>query len=64
MKIFRYCFFRFALLIFGLISFSGICISQTIIVALGDSLTEGFGVSKEEAFPYLLEKELLSTKKR
>lgn len=60
MKIFRYCFFRFALLIFGLISFSGICISQTIIVALGDSLTEGFGVSKEEAFPFLLEKELLS----
>lgn len=59
-KIFRYYFFRLVLLIFGLISFSGICFSQTIIIALGDSLTEGFGVSKEEAYPYLLEKEMLS----
>jgi acyl-CoA thioesterase-1 len=45
---------------FGLISFSGICFSQTLIVALGDSLTEGFGVRKEEAYPFLVEKELLS----
>ena len=44
---------------FGLILFSGICFSQTLIVALGDSLTEGFGVSKEEAYPFLVEKELL-----
>jgi acyl-CoA thioesterase-1 len=43
---------------FGLILFSGICFSQTLIVALGDSLTEGFGVSKEEAYPFLVEKEL------
>ena len=58
-KIFRHFFPRFTLLILGLISFSGICFSQTLIVALGDSLTEGFGVNKEEAYPYLLEKELL-----
>ena len=45
---------------FGLILFSGICFSQTLIVALGDSLTEGFGVRKEEAYPFLVEKELLS----
>ena len=44
---------------FGLILFSGICFSQTLIVALGDSLTEGFGVRKEEAYPFLVEKELL-----
>jgi Lysophospholipase L1 and related esterases len=29
-----------------------------LIVVLGDSLTEGFGVAKEEAYPHLLEKEL------
>ncbi|MBC8220193.1 MAG: arylesterase [Proteobacteria bacterium] len=58
MKIFRHCFYRFVLLMFGLILFSGICFSQTLIVALGDSLTEGFGVSKEEAYPFLVEKEL------
>ena len=34
-------------------------IGQTLIVALGDSLTEGFGVSKEEAYPYLVEQELI-----
>ena len=45
---------------FGLILFSGICFSQTLIVALGDSLTEGFGVRKEEAYPFLVEKQLLS----
>ena len=57
-KKFRHFFLSFALLILGLISFSGICFSQTLIVALGDSLTEGFGVNKEEAYPFLLEKEL------
>ena len=35
-------------------------VAQTLIVALGDSLTEGFGVSKEEAYPYLVEQELMS----
>ena len=29
------------------------------ILALGDSLTEGYGVEKEEAYPYLLEEALL-----
>ena len=33
--------------------------AQTLIVALGDSLTEGFGVAKEEAYPYLVEQELI-----
>ena len=33
--------------------------AQTLIVALGDSLTEGFGVSKEEAYPFLVEQELI-----
>ena len=39
--------------------FSGHATAQTLIVALGDSLTEGFGVSKEEAYPYLVEQELV-----
>ena len=34
--------------------------SQTRIIALGDSLTEGFGIMKEEAYPYLLQKKLLN----
>jgi len=38
---------------------SGHATDQTLIVALGDSLTEGFGVSKEEAYPYLVEQELI-----
>ena len=33
--------------------------AQTLIVALGDSLTEGFGITKEEAYPYLVEQELI-----
>ena len=39
--------------------FSGHATAQTLIVALGDSLTEGFGVSKEEAYPHLVEQELI-----
>ena len=39
--------------------FSSHATAQTLIVALGDSLTEGFGVSKEEAYPYLVEQELI-----
>ncbi len=30
------------------------------IIFLGDSLTEGFNLSKEEAYPYLIEKQLRS----
>ena len=39
--------------------FSGYATAQTLIVTLGDSLTEGYGVSKEEAYTYLVEQELL-----
>ena len=35
------------------------CSAQTLIVALGDSLTEGFGITEEEAYPYLVEQELI-----
>ena len=48
----------FVIVIFCIISFSGFALAQTLIVILGDSLTEGFGVAKEEAYPHLLEKEL------
>ena len=44
---------------FTLVVFSANGTAQTLIVALGDSLTEGFGVSKEEAYPYLVEQELI-----
>ena len=47
------------LLSFTAVFFSGAAVAQTLIVALGDSLTEGFGVSKEEAYPYLVEQELI-----
>lgn len=49
----------FLLIILVVISFSGKTFSQTLIVALGDSLTEGFGVKKEEAYPHLVQEELL-----
>ncbi|MBC8259009.1 MAG: arylesterase [SAR324 cluster bacterium] len=52
--------FWLALLIFGSTSVSDTAYAQTLVVALGDSLTEGFGVARDEAYPYLLEKELLS----
>lgn len=32
--------------------------NSKILVVLGDSLTEGYGVAKESAFPFLLEKQL------
>ena len=47
------------LLTFNSAVFSGSAVAETLIIALGDSLTEGFGVSKEEAYPYLVEQELL-----
>ena len=59
MKYFRHLILRLLLIIVGIIFLSGIAFAQTLIVALGDSLTEGFGVSREEAYPYLLEKALL-----
>ena len=48
------------LLSFYIAFFSGHVAAQTLIVALGDSLTEGFGINKEEAYPYLVEQELIS----
>jgi len=59
MKFFRRKFIGLVLAIFGATTFSGITFAQTLIVALGDSLTEGFGVAKEEAYPHLLEQKLL-----
>ena len=51
--------FLLVLLSFNTLVFSGLVVAQTLIVALGDSLTEGFGVIKEEAYPYLVEQELI-----
>ena len=59
MKFIRRKFIGLVLVILGVTAFSGITYAQTLIVALGDSLTEGFGVAKEEAYPHLLEQELL-----
>ena len=59
---FKYCLNKILwllLLAFSLSIFSGHATAQTLIVALGDSLTEGYGVSKEEAYTYLVEHELL-----
>tara|TARA_B100000945_G_C20341156_1_gene577435 strand:- start:73 stop:708 length:636 start_codon:yes stop_codon:yes gene_type:complete len=47
------------LLFFNLAFFSSHVAAETLIVALGDSLTEGFGITKEEAYPYLVEQELI-----
>ena len=51
MKYFRHLILRLLLIIVGIIFLSGIAFAQTLIVALGDSLTEGVGVSREEAYP-------------
>jgi acyl-CoA thioesterase-1 len=45
-----------------LLLFSGQVMAETILF-LGDSLTEGYQLSKEEAFPALIEKELKKTRK-
>lgn len=45
-----------------LVLFSSSVMAQTILF-LGDSLTEGYQLAKEEAFPALIEKELLKTHK-
>ncbi|WP_413586141.1 arylesterase [Bdellovibrio sp. HCB274] len=46
------------LLLALLISFSSVCFAQKKLIVLGDSITEGYGVSKEAAYPALLEKKL------
>ena len=41
-----------------LICFSSLSFAQKKLIVLGDSLTEGYGVAKEAAFPAVLEKKL------
>ncbi len=48
------------LLCFLLILIANISHAQTLLF-LGDSLTEGYELSKEEAYPYLIEQELKNT---
>lgn len=38
--------------------------AQQKILFLGDSLTEGYNISKEKAYPYLIEKELIKNGKK
>lgn len=45
-------------LFFLILSFSSLCFAQKKLIVLGDSLTEGYGVAKEAAFPAVLEKKL------
>jgi len=59
MKLIRREFIGLLVVIFGVTTFCGITYAKTLIVVLGDSLTEGFGVEKEEAYPHLLEQKLL-----
>lgn len=57
-------FFLFSLLIFSGLSFSPASFAQNKkMVVLGDSLTEGYGVARESAFPALLEKKIQADKK-
>ncbi len=59
---FKYFFNRILcplLILFNLLVPHSHSAAQTLIVALGDSLTEGFGVSREEAYPNLVEKGLI-----
>lgn len=41
-----------------ILTFSSLSFAQKKLVVLGDSLTEGYGVAKEAAFPAVLEKKL------
>ncbi len=45
-------------LFLALLVFSSVSFAQQKLVVLGDSLTEGYGVSHEAAYPFLLEKKL------
>ncbi|MNJ93339.1 Acyl-CoA thioesterase I precursor [compost metagenome] len=42
----------------ALLLFSSLCFAQQKLIVLGDSLTEGYGVAKDAAFPAVLEKKL------
>ena len=47
------------IILFVVFTFNGFLGAQELkILALGDSLTEGYGVEKEEAYPHLLEEAL------
>lgn len=52
-----------SLLIFfiPLLSITAAAASKTLVI-VGDSLTEGYGVAREAAYPFVLEKELLENK--
>jgi acyl-CoA thioesterase-1 len=55
-------------LLFSFVGFQHLALAENKIenktlVILGDSLTEGLGVARESAFPFLLEKKLLSNGK-
>jgi acyl-CoA thioesterase-1 len=41
-----------------LICFSSLSFAQKKLIVLGDSLTEGYGVAKDAAFPAVLEKKI------
>lgn len=51
-------FLRAAVALCLLISFAPFALAQKTLVIIGDSVTEGYGIGKESAYPYLLEKEL------
>jgi acyl-CoA thioesterase-1 len=55
-SIYRSFFFIAVLFSYG-------AIGKTRVLILGDSLTEGYGVSKESAYPYLLEQKIKKTGK-
>ncbi|XGC81164.1 arylesterase [Bdellovibrio bacteriovorus] len=45
-------------LFFILLTFSSIAFAEKKLIVLGDSITEGYGVAKDAAYPALLEKKL------
>ncbi|MBU2515073.1 arylesterase [bacterium] len=54
----RLTFFLISLVTFFIV-FSPSLVANTRILVLGDSLTAGFGLEKDEAFPYLLNQQLI-----
>jgi acyl-CoA thioesterase I len=54
-------FFTSLLLLFFIVSAPSIAFGETTVLILGDSLTAGFGVEKEEAFPFLVEQRLINS---
>lgn len=56
-------FTKISLIILSLSFFSSLALAEKKLVVLGDSITEGYGVSKDAAYPALLEKKLKDAKK-